>query len=162
MALKDMPPLSEVVNDVQVRPHFGLYIIKTIPNVPSGRALSVWIRFVTDTIAQFGHNVPVSDVWTVLLREVSAAKDIGLKCGIGTFPNAYTRGVLGSVTGIPEEGLTVGALFKSVLTSLADGFIWTGGQIVPSGAAIKSISNQRAYRNIAFDGGLLAHSSFDC
>ena len=52
----------------QIRPYFGDAYLKTIPFLPSGRALNVYIRFLRDILCRFQADVTEDEIWDVMLR----------------------------------------------------------------------------------------------
>lgn len=129
----------------QIRPFFNEYYLKTIPHLPSGRALNVFVRFIKDVLQKFDVNVDDDKLWHVLLDEENKYDKTTLTCDLSFFQNPITNKTVGSVTNIEEYGLTTGSLFKSVFLQMADNFLKTANLVVADKSTIK---------RIVFSGGI--------
>lgn len=129
----------------QIRPFFNEYYLKTIPHLPSGRALNVFVRFIKDVLQKFDVNVDDDKLWHVLLDEENKYDKTTLTCDLSFFQNPITNKTVGSVTNIEEYGLTTGSLFKSVFLQMADNFLKTANLVVSDKSTIK---------RIVFSGGI--------
>lgn len=129
----------------QIRPFFYEYYLKTIPHLPSGRALNVFVRFIKDVLQKFDVAVDDDKLWYVLLDEENKCDKTTLTCDLSFFQNPITNKTAGSVTNIEEYGLTTGSLFKSVFLQMADNFLKTANLLV---------SNKSTIKRIVFSGGI--------
>ncbi len=111
--------------DFQLRPYFYGKYIKTIPHIPSGRALNVLFRFLRDVSVAIRQDVTDAEIWDMIGRaEERAAGSISpLSCDLSFFENAVTDHTSGSITGIGEFDLTLDHLVGSVFHQMADNFI---------------------------------------
>ena len=131
--------------DYQVRPFFNGKYIKTIPHLPSGRALNVYIRFFEDVLKQFDITVTEEEIWQKILDAQSKIDKSDLICDLSFFENAASQNVTGSITNIGEYSLNVGNLTKSVINQMADNFFK---------AALKIESDKNSVKKILFSGGV--------
>ena len=139
----------------QIRPYFRGYYIKTIPHIPSGRALNVYIRFIRDVLETYGVKLEDAQIWEGLLRAESEAEDTGLICDMSFFENAITGKTAGSIENIGEYALNLGSLMHAVLRQMADNFIHAADIVEPelcrvnkiifSGGVAKRIDTLRTY-----------------
>lgn len=114
--LSDTPDFS---SSYQVRPFFNNKYIKTIPHIPSGRALNVYFNFVKEIITEF---VDVADdkIWEYINRSAEDNNNVLMDVDMSFFTNAVTSNVKGSILNIDERGLTLGNLFDSVYERMAE------------------------------------------
>lgn len=129
----------------QIRPFFNEYYLKTIPHLPSGRALNVFVRFVKDILQKFDVAIDDGKLWSVLLDEENKCDKTTLTCDLSFFQNPITSKTVGSVTNIEEYGLTTGSLFKSVFLQMADNFLKTANLLV---------SDKSTINRVVFSGGI--------
>lgn len=115
----------------QIRPFFNGFYLKTIPHLPSGRALNVFVRFVKDILCKFDVAVADERLWAVLLSEAEKCEKPTLSCDLSFFQNPLSANTVGSVTNIAEYALSVGSLFKSVFSKMADNFLAMANLLAP-------------------------------
>lgn len=123
----------------QIRPFFNEYYLKTIPHLPSGRALNVFVRFVKDILQKVNVSIDDDKLWSVLLDEEKKCEKTTLACDLSFFQNPITSNTVGSITNIDEYEFTVGALFKSVFSQMADNFLNMAEVLVSDKASIKRV-----------------------
>lgn len=130
----------------QIRPYFGEGVyLKTIPHIPSGRALNVYIRFIKDILEKFALGQEEEKIWEVLLEAEANVTSGKLKCDMSFFENAVTGHTSGSITEIEEYGFTLGSLMHAVFRQMADNFIW---------AADKLETDRASIGRVFFSGGI--------
>ncbi len=139
----------------QIRPYFGDVYLKTIPFLPSGRALNVYIRFLRDILCRFQADVTEDEIWDVLLRAEQEGEESGLSCDLSFYENAATDFRQGSITCIGEYSLTIGNLMGAVFRQMADNFIHAADvmekdtfaidRIIFSGGVARKIAKIRDY-----------------
>ncbi len=108
--------------EYQIRPYFGGRSIKTVPHIPSGRALNVYFRFVKDLLDRIGADVADDDIWKVFMQQepqrAAAAPEI--KCDLSFFDNAVTDNRTGSIYNIGEYDFTIGNLMSAAVKQMAE------------------------------------------
>lgn len=130
----------------QLRPYFNHLFLKTIPHIPSGRALNVYIRFVKSVLQMYDIAPDDGDLWNKLLNMLDDdVFDSELKCDLSFFDNTVTKYDKGSINNIGEFDLDVRKLFKSVLTQCATNFISVSERLV---------SDESKYEYLVFSGGI--------
>lgn len=129
----------------QIRPYFEGSYLKSIPYLPSGRALNVYIRFVKGILEQFGIEDDEDGIWAKVLEAEKNAKDTLLKCDLSFFENPVTPFHQGSIKNIAEYELTLGNLFRAVFKQMADNFCE---------AADKLCEGQAKVEKLIFSGGV--------
>lgn len=117
--------------DYQIRPFFDGKFLKTVPHIPSGRALNVYFRFVKSILDRYGCTCDSSEIYSGMLKAAESADEVGLVCDMSFFENAVTNNIMGSINNIPESGFTFGNLMKSVFDQLADNFIYIAKRLEP-------------------------------
>ena len=137
--------VSKIINapslstNYQVRPFLDGKYIKTIPHLPCGRALNVYLRFFRDVLHTFDISKTDSDVWQKLLLAEENSTECGITCDLSFFENAVSRNVTGRIENIGEYSLTVGNLMKAVLNQLADNFLAASEKLLDDSTAVKKI-----------------------
>lgn len=103
----------------QIRPYFGNYFLKTVPHIPSGRALNVYFDFVKDMVNEF---TMVEDevLWKYINSQARKNQCQNMKIDMSFFSNAITDHDVGSVENIQEENFSVGNFFDSIYAQMAD------------------------------------------
>lgn len=129
----------------QIRPYFDDMYLQTIPHLPSGRALNVYIRFIKGILKAFDRQVSEDEIWEVLLREEKKVTYSSLECDMSFFENPITNTTVGKIENIGEYSLKIGELMYSVFRQMASNFIWAANQIEPDSLLIE---------NIVFSGGV--------
>ncbi len=116
--------------DWQIRPYFGGKYIRTIPHIPSGRALNVYFRFVKSIAERFRNEVSDSEVWQKIYdAAVNGGKGAGIACDLSFFENAATSSTTGSITDIGEYSFTLDNLMGAVIHRMADNFVRSAGRV---------------------------------
>lgn len=110
-------------NNIQIRPYFKGKYLRTIPHIPSGRALNVYIRFIRDILSHFHVTADEKTVWENILAMERESVETGIQCDMSFFENAVTAHKKGSILQIGEFDLTGGNLFHAIFRSMADNFL---------------------------------------
>lgn len=131
----------------QIRPFFDGRYIKTIPHLPSGRALNVYFRFIKDILSKFCGETEDREIWSAIIRAEQECGDTDIKCRMTFFENPMTKETTGNIENIGEYSLSVGSLFCAAFQSLADNFIWAAKEIEPDSTKVD---------RIVFSGGIAA------
>lgn len=149
--------VSEAVfsDEYQIRPYFGEAYLKTIPYLPSGRALNVYIRFLRDILCRFQADAAEEDVWDVLLAAEQEGEETDLSCDLSFYENAATDSRRGSIAHIEEYSLTLGNLMRAVFRQMGDNFIRAADvvekdasridRVIFSGGVARKIARIREY-----------------
>lgn len=133
--LVDVPQFGD---GYQIRPYFEGRYIKTIPHLPSGRALNVYIRFFEDIFEKFHIQLERDKIWEVLIDSAEVGRS-GLICDMSFFENPITDHITGSICNIGEFDLSLANLMNAILKQMADNFIWAADQIQPERDRVKKI-----------------------
>lgn len=149
----------ELSNNYQTRPFFNGYYLKSIPHLPSGRALNVFIRFFKDVLQVFGAAKNDADIWNCLLNEERKCSHSDLKVDLSFFQTPLTDHGVGSIDNIGENELTVGKLMKAVISQMVFNFIEIAERIEPDNAKIKRLvfSGGVARRIGSLRDGIISH-----
>lgn len=145
--------VSRLVSDAacscsyQIRPYFYNYYLKTLPHIPSGRALNVYIRFIEDILKHFQVEVDTADIWNTLIAAASETDSSALECDLSFFENTITASETGSISNIGEYSFTLGALSKSIFEQMGKNFIYAADIIEGHGSNTDKI---------IFSGGIAA------
>jgi sugar (pentulose or hexulose) kinase len=126
--------------DFQTRPWFDGSYLKTITHIPAGRALHALVRLLTELASAQG--VTLRDPWDYIHAEAARTDDGGLQVN----PAFYTSnmGNCGSVLNLREENMTIGHLFRAMLSGMADNYSACADRIAP----------QHDWRKLVFSGGV--------
>ena len=129
----------------QTRPFLDGRFIKTIPHIPCGRALNVYLRFFRDALKIFDVTRSDDEIWRALSTAAATSDGSDLKCDLSFFDNAASDHRVGSIENIGEYSLTVGGLMRAVFDRLSDNF---------NRAAEVLIDEHRPITKIVFSGGV--------
>lgn len=125
--------------EYQIRPYFCGNYLSTIPFLPSGRALNVFIRFFKEIFQNFDIEVNEEKIWEVFLKEGKSGNCNALSCDLSFYENSVTRHCLGSIGDIGEYSLTVGNLLASIFEQMSKNFTWAAEIIEPHLECIKKV-----------------------
>lgn len=126
--------------DYQIRPYFHGKYLKTIPFLPSGRALNVYIRFLKEIFQKFQLKIDEDKIWEILLEEEKQGNAEELSCDLSFYENAATAHRVGSIGNIGEYSLTLGNLMASILEQMSRNFIQAADMIEPNRECIKKVT----------------------
>ena len=132
----DVPEFGEW----QIRPYFGGKYIRTIPHIPSGRALNVYFRFVKGIAERFKANAGDPEIWQAIHEAAqNGGSGAGIECDMSFFENAVTSHTNGSITEIGEYSLTLDNLMAAVIHSMADNFVRCAERVNTGLCSVESI-----------------------
>lgn len=123
----------------QIRPYFDGMYLQTIPHLPSGRALNVYIRFIRGILEDFNRQISDDEIWEVLLNKEKNIIDSPLECDMSFFENPITNETVGKISNIGEYSLKIGELMHSVFRQMGSNFIWAADQIEPDRLSVGEI-----------------------
>jgi len=129
----------------QIRPYFDGIYLKTVPHLPSGRALNVYFRFMKDTLGHFGLQEPDEVIWNTFLQAAEAGDGNRMTCGLSFFENPVEALTEGYISNIGEYDLTFNNLAASILRKMSENFVWAAGVVAPE---------QKDVKRIVFSGGV--------
>ena len=130
----------------QIRPYFDGRYIKTIPHLPSGRAVNVYIRFIQDVLRHFQNDGMAEEkVWQVLLEAAEKRKESPLEIDLSFFANPVTEETRGRIAHIGEYGLSLASLAHGIFAQMAKNFLWAADMVA---------ADQKKVGLLLFSGGL--------
>jgi len=129
----------------QVRPFFNGLYLKTIPHLPSGRALNVYFRFIQDTLEHFGVQERKEVIWDHMLQAAEHGDGKSIKCGLSFFENPVETHTQGYLTDIGEYDLTFNNLMASIFWRMGENFAWAANVVAP---------DRKKVKRIIFSGGI--------
>lgn len=136
----------------QTRPFFHGKYLNTIPHVPCGRALNVYVRFFTDILERYtGEKIDEKRLWTTLLESVEKSSDTELEIDMSFFANSVTGQVRGGIHGISEDNLCMGSLMRAVFEQMAQNYY---------DVTKKLLNNTKQVHTVIFSGGVASKNSF--
>lgn len=146
-------------NDYQLRPFFNGYYLRSIPHLPSGRALNVYIRFIKDSLRAMGEVKSDEEIWSAVIAEEKKCSETSLQVDLSFFQTPMTDHQEGNISNISEYGLTLGALMHAVFQQMVVNYMWAAEKMAPIRSAIKRIvfSGGVARRIDAIREGVLAN-----
>lgn len=133
------------VGDYQVRPYFDGLLLKTITNIPAGRALTAIMKLLTEIPGRNSNNN--AQAWDYFFQQAkqTAATDLGIN--LAFFPGAVTGP--GAFTNLREDNLTVGHIARASLEQMADYYKQLAGQLAPP----------KDWSQLVFSGGIVQQSA---
>ncbi len=122
-----LSPMISLSKDYQTRPYFKGLHIKTIPHIPSGRAMNVFFNFVYEILSGYlTSEVREQDVWDWIYQQALFEKDTEkqlLDVDLSFFSNAVSDNTRGKITDITEDNMRIGWLFYSIYNNMAEN-VW--------------------------------------
>ena len=109
----------ECSQEYQIRPYFENYFLKTVPHIPSGRALNVYFNFIKDMVSEFAI-VEDETLWKYINSQARKNQYQNMKIDMSFFSNAITDHDVGSIENIQEGNFKVGNFFDSIYAQMAD------------------------------------------
>lgn len=134
--------------EYQIRPYFNGYYIKTIPHIPSGRALNVYYNFVKEVVNRFV-TVEDGELWNYINSQAEQNKCPNLEIDMSFFSNPITDHSRGAIGNIGEKSFQIGNLFDSVYTQMAENI-----------ETIYKILGQPFVKSILISGGVLNKNAY--
>lgn len=129
----------ELSNKYQTRPYFKGCYLKSIPHLPSGRALNVFFRFFKDVLNAFGYELSEEDIWSRMLDKEKKCEQSSLSVDLSFFQTPLTDHQVGSIENIGENELTVGKLMKAIINQMVTNFIHIANIIEPDKTKVNRI-----------------------
>lgn len=133
-------------SEFQTRPFFNDTYLLTIPNIPCGRALSVYMRFFKEIISKYiGGKVDEDKVWEMIMADMhdnnyKEALDIDMSF----FDNAITHKSQGSISNINESNLNIDNLSVSIMNQMSNNY----------SIAYRRLPLSNDYKKLVFSGGV--------
>ena len=124
---------------VQVRPYFFGRYIRTLPHLPSGRALNVYIRFLLDVLSRFGMEADEERVWRVFLEAAASAEGACFEVDLSFFENPCSKRLTGLLAGFGEHEFDLGGLAASILKAMVRNFLWAAEQVRTPGQPVEEL-----------------------
>lgn len=125
----------------QTRPYFDGRSAITVTHIPAGRALNALVRLLSELASAQG--VTLDDPWTIIADRAARVVSPQLRVNLAFFASAC--GDAGELTGIVEDELTVGHLFRAAFESMVDNYYRFAHQLSP----------EAAWQRLVFSGGLV-------
>lgn len=143
--------VSKIVSEMkysknyQIRPYFHGKYLKTIPHLPSGRALNVYLRFFKDFLQKANIKAEENYIWDILINSESEYSDNDLSVDLSFFENPITNNINGSIENISEDNFNISNLIHAIFCQLANNFLWAANIIEP---------DKEKIRTLIFSGGI--------
>lgn len=149
----------ELSPNYQTRPYFNGYYLKSIPHLPSGRALNVFVRFFKNILQVFGVEKSDGDIWECLLKEEKECDHSDLKVDLSFFQTPLSDYEVGSICNIGEHELTAGKLMKAIINQMVNNFVTIADRMEPDKTKIKRLvfSGGVARRIGSLREGIISH-----
>lgn len=125
--------------DFQVRPFFDGQYLKTITNIPAGRALTAIIRLLTEMADCDPGSL---EAWKYFFNAAAQTPKTNVQCNLAFFPGAV-KGP-GEFTNLQEDTLTVGHLARASVEQMADYYQQLSHRLDP----------EKSWHRVAFSGGI--------
>ena len=137
----------ELCDKYQTRPFFANKFLKTIPHIPSGRALNVYIRFIKSVFSAFEISISDQEIWNkvLLIANNDHYGNSSMKCDLSFFSNAITDKTKGGIYEIGEYDFSLDEIISKVFSQIIENFI---------DIAEKLIDEDQELEYIVFSGGI--------
>ena len=136
---------STDVGEFQVRPYFDGLLLKTITNIPAGRALTAIMKLLTEIPGR--DNESSAQAWDYLFQQAKLTPTTDAGVNLAFFPGAIEGP--GSFTNLREDNLTVGHIARASLEQMADYYELLAGRLAPA----------KDWSQLVFSGGIAQQSS---
>ena len=132
---------SQVVleRNYQLRPFFNGKYLKTIPHIPAGRALNVYVRFIKSVLNQYNIELSEDDIWNGLIESEKSSTGSDIYCNMSFFENAMDTMTKGSILNIGEYDFNIGSLMKSVFKQVSCNLVTMADCIEPEHEKLKRV-----------------------
>ena len=129
----------------QVRPYFNGKYLNTITHIPAGRSLNALLRLFSELNTDFD----IDKAWQRVDTLMGDARENGLTIDLAFFDSAFAN--QGSLNGIIEDNLNVGAIMRAAFEAIASSHL----------KAYKILSsNKDKYSEIIGSGGVFKKSKY--
>lgn len=136
----------------QTRPFFYGRYLNTIPHVPCGRALNVYINFCRELIHSYtGHDVDDKRLWDTLTECAGESEKSDLELDMSFFANSVSDRTRGSIGNISEYNFMPGKLMRAAYEKMADNYYMVTEKLVDDNSKI---------HKLIFSGGIAARNPF--
>lgn len=140
------PNFSE---NYQIRPYFNNYYLKTVPHIPSGRALNVYFRFVKSILSNYGMDKTDEEIWEGLINPTNELHE-PIAFDLSFFENAITSNTKGIISEISEFALSFENFKYSLLNQMVDNFLTVANRI----------DDEQQIKRLIFSGGVARRIDF--
>ncbi len=130
--------------DFQLRPYFDGMFLKTITNIPAGRALSAMMKLLTEISGTEPSDM--KRAWDYFFEQAETTAGTDVAVNLAFFPGAISGP--GSLSNLREDNLTVGHIARACLEQMADYYNLLAGQLAPA----------RDWSSLVFSGGIAQQS----
>ena len=128
-----------IADGCQLRPFFDGLLLRTITNIPAGRALSAVIRLLTEMPGCHGDSM---ESWKYFFNAAATTPETDVACNLAFFPGAVEGP--GQFTNLHEDTLTVGHLARACVNQMADYYEQLSACLDPG----------CTWQQVAFSGGI--------
>ncbi|MEO2019576.1 MAG: FGGY family carbohydrate kinase [Fuerstiella sp.] len=135
---------STDVGNFQVRPYFDGFLLKTITNIPAGRALTAVMKLLTEIPGR--DNDDTGQAWDYFFQQAKQTTKTDTGINLAFFPGAVEGP--GSFTNLREDNLTVGHIARASLEQMADYYEQLAGKLAPA----------KDWSRLVFSGGIAQQS----
>jgi sugar (pentulose or hexulose) kinase len=132
------------IKDFQLRPYFDGRLLKTITNIPAGRALTAIIRLLTEASANAND---AGAAWDYFFEQAAATAVSDIDMNLAFFPGVIQGP--GAFANLREDNMTVGHFARAALEQMADYFDQMGHRISP----------EHDFSRLVFSGGIAQRSA---
>ena len=122
----------------QLRPYFDGQWLKTITNIPAGRALSSIIGLLTE----IGGREADQSAWDYFFEQAEQTAETDVDVNLAFFPGAIDGP--GALLNLREDNLTVGHLARACLSTMVDYYVQLGTRL----------DEKRSWQRLTFSGGI--------
>ena len=133
------------IGDYQLRPFFDDSWLRTVTNIPAGRALNALVKLLTELAEATG--TEIDDPWSYIFERSDAVEETDIVANLAFFPSPVEG--RGSLSGLHEGNLSVGHLFRAVFERMASYYQEFGARLSP----------ERGWERLVFSGGLAQSSA---
>jgi sugar (pentulose or hexulose) kinase len=130
-----------ILGDYQSRPFFDGKFLNTYTHIPAGRALDVLVDLLSELARSQHTDLP--DPWAYIAQEALGVKETDLRVDLNFFANPF--GDEGAITGIRQDNLTVGHVFRAAFNSMTERYHECALRIWPDAS----------WQKLVFSGGLI-------
>ncbi|MCA9051988.1 MAG: hypothetical protein KDA89_24790, partial [Planctomycetaceae bacterium] len=138
---------AAVPGPYQIRPYFDGRCLRTVTNIPAGRALTAIIRLLTEIPRSGTESSDETSAWDYFFSQAETVAGSDADVSLAFFPGAVPGP--GYFRNLREDNLTVGRLARAALETMAGYYQELSGRILPG----------HKCKRIAFSGGIAQKSA---
>ena len=135
---------DQMVGDFQLRSYFDGMMLRTVTNIPAGRALTSIVKLLSE---MRGNTSPTAEDWHYFFEQAETVASSDIRASLAFFPGAVAG--TGSFGNLREENMTVGHIARAALEQMAETYLQISARLAAS----------EQWSRLALSGGVVQKST---